>query len=296
MAISHLRHSENHMATTFDFVVSCPGEKTFLATEVLKEAHEDVSRCEEVLSDFLKDSPIFQLNESRAFLKIKLPTFGIELIEQAEYLKTLTKGAFDITAKSNACPFPRIKWDKNTNMVWRTSSEVRVGFGAIGKGFSLDRVRTLLEQHGFYDYVLSAGGSSIILSGFSSPDIPWTFGWSWEKSDDGSPRGLSFEHRSGISIAIGVSGVHEKGEHLIDPRTLARTNLLKSAFFAHSSAAEADALSTALYISGTNEPPNSTEPYAYAVIDHQHVPTWNGYFQKLWGAQSFITQNVLRSL
>ena len=150
------------------------------------------------------------------------------------------------------------------------------------------RFARILEKHGFHDYLLNAGGSSHVLSGFSSPGEPWRWAWSWEKEADGTPRGVHFEHPTGVPMALGVSGTHEQGAHLKDPQSGAAVVDLKSSLIGHPRATEADALSTALFVAGWDKTlpllAKLSDKPAMAVINEEGVPRWNGFFQSLWGA------------
>jgi hypothetical protein len=244
------------------------------------------------LSEFLSSSPVCRLNRAEPFEEFEMPQSVIDLLEHSQNLRERTEGAFDCTVKSG--PLSRqvakpIDWDRERGVAWRTTPDAWLSFAAIGKGYALDRVRPLLERHGFADYLLNAGGSSIVFSGFSAPGEPWTWAWSWKKDVEGQDLGISFAHRTGERISVGVSGLHEKGKHLLDPRTGIQATDCQSALVAHPSAATADALSTALFVSkGGLSPaksyPDAPVPIATATIDVAGIPRWNGWFQRFWGS------------
>jgi thiamine biosynthesis lipoprotein len=281
------------MATTFDLRVSCPEADAARAARALDRAHELAARLEAELSEFLEDSPVWRLNRARPFQTVRLTEAGMELLELSERMRVLTRGAFDPLAKSRPAPAsepgPRLRWDADTREAWRMDEGVRLGFGAIGKGYALDRVAQLLRLEGFADFLLSAGGSSIVLSGFAGPGHPWTFGWSWERDAAGEARGAVFSHWSGKPVAIGVSGTQEQGSHLLDPSTGCAPDEypLASAFVALGSAAQADALSTAVFvrgIDGAREFLAELPTAAVAAIDRERAPLWNRAFQGAWGS------------
>ncbi len=279
------------MATTFALTVSCEKEQARLASRCLSEVHEKISRLEREISEFLPESPVYQLNQGAPYRKIAMTRAGIELIARSERLKRLTQGCFDYAAKSLAQPESgAIGWDPSALKAWRLGTEVHIGFGAVGKGYALDLARLILEQSGFRNYRLSAGGSSLIFSGFSGPGNPWSWGWTWEKDSDGDSRGIRFKHWSGETIALGVSGTHEKGNHILDSRQRPpRLGLsAKSALIATTSAADADALSTSLFVSGYAAACDYMRELvaspAMAEVDANGDFSWNGIFQRLWGA------------
>jgi len=239
-----------------------------------------VARLETELTEFQSASPVYQLNHSQPETRIRFTESGMELLKRSFEISKLSRGSFNPLAKSKD-PSPALEWNESTREVWKKTQGTWLGFGAIGKGYAIDRASSLVEQAGFESYLLSGGGSSIVMSGQLNPQAPWKWGWSWKKDAEGRDQGFPLTHFSGKRIALGVSGTHEKGNHLIGARTK-----IKSALVATPSATEADALSTALFVSGWEEASGylaklPLQPAA-AWIDEQERPHWNGLFQNLW--------------
>ena len=289
MKFQHLRLSQKHMATTFSFTVSVRADSVARAERTLQRCHAFVARLESELSEFLPDSPVARLNSAAPGSRIAAPDSLLEVLELSETVRQRSGGAFDCAAKSRVgAPGKRVEWSRASGEAWTVAPGTHIGFGAIGKGYALDQVRRELACDGFHDYLLDAGGSSIVLSGFAAPELPWEFGWSWRRDADGDLVGIGLEHATGETIALGVSGLMEQKRHLLDPRRGVEAGGLQSALVAHPSAALADALSTALFVLGWDEGMSRVtdglaEP-ALAVVDAQEVPAWNGIFQKLWGS------------
>lgn len=288
---------ENHMATTFELKIACGSGHAPRAGRALEECHALLEKIESELTEFRAESPVAQLNIAEPLRRVPLPTSAWDLLDLSLSIEKLSQGAFSPAAKS-AGAGPKstpsrfgFEGSGSARRAWRVDQDAHLGFGAIGKGYALDCCRSLLSLQGFNDFILSGGGSSILLSGHSPEGRPWTWGWSWAKGPLGEPLGLGLAHPSGTAIAIGVSGLHEKGLHLIDPRAQAPlasgAQGLRSALVAHPSAAWADALSTALFVAGWEESlrmlSGSIQAPAMAVIDANGVPRWNGTFQALWG-------------
>lgn len=288
--VVHVRLEQNHMATTFSFLISCEKNEGRRAERALLRAHALVHALELELTEFLAESPIYQLNRAQPGVPVALSSHAIALLERSLRLSAQTHGAFNCLAKSEvpSALGRSLAWDAETRMAWTLHDGVRLGFGAIGKGYALDQVRLSIEQEGFRDYILNAGGSSQVISGYARMGKPWSWGWSWSRSENGEPLGLEFSHESGEAIALGISGTHEKGQHILDPNQSLLAGGAQSALIAHASATDADALSTALFVSGWERGMESVQAssstVAAAYVDQEGVARWNGIFQKLWGA------------
>ncbi len=300
MNVQHIRVARKHMNSTFDFVISAPRDRALAAQTLLHQAHDAVGQLEDTLSEFRPLTPVARLNAAAPGERVALPPDVIALLEISRALQTQTEGAFDIAVKGARAVAPAVSWDRETGTGWRNGPEERISFAAIGKGYALEKVRSLIAQEGFQDFHLNAGGSSLIFSGFSAPHAPWRWGWGWRKDDEGNWMGLEFDHVSGEPIAIGVSGTAEQGFHLVDPRTRTPVRVAQTALVALSSATEADALSTALFVHGweNGAPKLMARPEipALAMIDPTETPTWNGRFQKLWGALGAAVLTLLLPL
>jgi thiamine biosynthesis lipoprotein len=290
----HVRQDQNHMATTFEFWVRCKACDVERAEATLTLAHALVDQLEEELSEYRETGPVYLLNHAPPGTCIPLPDSTLALLQKSFALASQTRKAFHPLAKSEGSGTVIISTENKTAS--RTHAQTKLSFGAIGKGYALDRVSLLLTEAGFRDYLLSAGGSSVVISGLAAEKTAWDFAWSWKKNSAGDSLGIKFFHPSGEKIALGISGTDEQGDHLLDVREETATQNtsqkfvkkdLKSAFIAHENATDADALSTALFVTGWTDSElfsPSSGVKAAAVIDAKGIPHWTTGFQKLWGS------------
>jgi thiamine biosynthesis lipoprotein len=132
---------------------------------------------------------------------------------------------------------------------------IELNLGAIGKGYALDCVAVEMRRTGVTDALLSAGRSSLLAIGGGAR------GWDVEvvsarATQDGAPRPLARLRLR--DVALGTSGAGEqfviadgtRYGHVIDPRTGWPASGVLSASVVTSSAADADALSTAFLVGG----------------------------------------------
>lgn len=287
------------MATTFDLTLALPSashSEHRRAERTLEDAHRLVSTLELQWSEFIPTSETTRLNELPANTPFVVSDRFLELTERALYWMRETKGAFNPLFRSHE-PGTVIIDQKNCTLT-KTHAGVYLSFGAIGKGAALDACRTLIEQQGFENYALSAGGSSLILSGYASHRQPWPLGWSWKKDPSGALLGQSFLCPSEQTLAFGISGVMEKGEHIV-PQALNRNeeSAPSSVLIALSgSAADADALSTAYFVGGIGAIPETLRSrVAHATLQND-IPTWNERFRKWFGPITTASASVALSL
>ena len=134
-------------------------------------------------------------------------------------------------------------------------SGIELNLGAIGKGYALDCVAVEMRRAGVTDALLSAGRSSLLAIGGGAR------GWDVEvvsarATQEGAPRPLARLRLR--DVALGTSGAGEqfviadgtRYGHVIDPRTGWPASGVLSASVVTSSAADADALSTAFLVGG----------------------------------------------
>ncbi|RZA06531.1 MAG: FAD:protein FMN transferase [Proteobacteria bacterium] len=270
------------MNTNFCFTLAVPEAHLAAAELILEEALSVCANLEEELSEFRATSPVARLNAARAGTAVLAPPSFRELWRLAENLNEASEGAFNPLCKSRE---PGSLSFDSEGYAQKSHDGVAVSFGAIGKGYALDCVAKMLEHAGFTNFLLNAGGSSLVLSGSDADLRPWAWGWSWEKNAAGFA-GAKFSH-GGQKIALGISGSEEQGAHILGVKPVAGESPVRSALVGHPSAAHADALSTALFVKGWSSfsalPAALKLLPASAVITLENKVHWNGGFQNLWG-------------
>lgn len=232
------------MATFFE--VRLAHENAAYARQAAQAAFQITARLEKLLNRYRQDSEITHIRCLSPDEPLRLSTDTFQCLELAARMQQITGGAFDpglgveMEARRAERQEPprhergRLLMDPENFTVRPTGGPVALDFGTIGKGFALDRMAEELQAWDITRALLVAGESSILA--LDAPD-PGSAGW--EVSLAATRKVLL---RQG---AIGASGTSVKGAHILDPRTGRPSPGPYRAWALHSSAAIADALSTA---------------------------------------------------
>jgi thiamine biosynthesis lipoprotein ApbE len=289
------------MNTEFSF--SLAGEKASILEKAIREVSEKIRAIESDLTEFAS-SAVSDLNQAPPGVWCPVPEFLSEVLSLSVQLEGATQGVFTAASKSKGALPKRLlerfafrQVGTKITEICRLDSGAHLGFGAIGKGYALDVCALILESWGIQNYCLVAGGSSIRVQGFDFDSRgrmqPWKISWAVERSSEKEVwLGTDLFWNSGQSVGIGVSGLQEQAHHLIDPRSgkvvESREHSLLSSWVSCRSAAVADALSTAVFISGLSETLSHLDASdfrpAIAVVETDGRARWNGIFQRSWGA------------
>ncbi|MEW6325284.1 MAG: FAD:protein FMN transferase [Nitrospirota bacterium] len=211
----------------------------------LEAAYSEVDRLERLLSRFLPDSELSRINRSAAAGPVAADPELIGLIEQSLAFSRLTGGAFDVTARSGHCGgYRHLRVNPARSTVAYGIPTMQIDFGAIGKGYAIDRAVRILKDHGITSALVSFGSTTY---GLGSP--PERDGWRVAIRD---PR----DREQAISVvtlhnrALSTSGDYEQGTHIIDPRSGEPAAGTGSASMLAPTATASDALSTAAFVLG----------------------------------------------
>jgi FAD:protein FMN transferase len=238
--------------------------------EAARLALDEVDAIEAVLTWFRDTSELQRVNREAAAGPVAAGPMLYTLLELCRELHALTGGAFDpaSTALSRAWGFlerkPRlpgdaaieaarsrsgmdkVELDPATRSVRFSVPGVEVSFGAVGKGFALDRIAASLRERGLARALVSAGGSS---------QRAWG-GEDWELTLEPGRREIARLVLRDAALATSAAGEQHfvvegrRYGHVLDPRTGRPAEGVRTASVVASDAAVADALSTACLVAG----------------------------------------------
>lgn len=273
-------------AMASDFEVSLNEGANGTAVTAALAALDEVDRFESLLSVFRSDSAVSRMNLLAAEMNVRVDQELIDILALCRTLWEETEGAFDITSAPlwTLWGFARRQGSIPTDDEIAKSLEfvgmqhvslrtencsvafdhagVQINFGGIGKGLALDAATQIMDRSSTGDFLVHGGKSSVVARGgrrgdtFSdgSSQLPcWTIGLAFPKHPD---RRLAELHLHDTALATSGSQYQffrYKGErlsHILNPKTGQPAKGILSTTVITSSAAVADALSTAFFVMG----------------------------------------------
>lgn len=264
------------MGTRFDIIVVAQDQTQ--GDTYIDLAINEITRIEKLISSWDPSSQTSAINKQAGIAPVKVDKELFDLIERSLKISTLTDGAFDISyasmdriwkfdgsmkempsdqaikASISKVGFKNILLDKTKQTVFLKKEKMKIGFGAIGKGYAADKAKALLIKKGVSAGIINASGDMN----------------TWGKQPNGDDWKVAITNPMNTSKNFGLlpikegavvtSGNYEKyvsfqGKrfaHIIDPRTgYPASGIISVSVFAPK-AELADALATSLFVMGIN--------------------------------------------
>ena len=246
------------------------------ANKYIQNAIGEISRIESLISSWKADSQTSEVNRNAGIKPVKVAPELFQLIERCIRISNITDGAFDISYASmdkiwsfdgsmtkmpseedikssvSKVGYQKIKMDAENSTVFLSETGMKIGFGAIGKGYAADKAKDLLISQGVKAGIINASGDMN----------------TWGKQPNGDDWKVAitnpFDKNKAFALlpinnsAVVTSGNYEKFvnfngirySHIIDPRTgYPATGILSATVFAPK-AELADALATSVFVMG----------------------------------------------
>ncbi|MEM7162296.1 MAG: FAD:protein FMN transferase [Bacteroidota bacterium] len=299
------------MGVSFSFTAVCESEEQ--AIEGVNAASDEVIRIEKLISSWDPHSQTSDVNNNAGIQAVQVDQELIALIERSLKISELTNGYFDITFasldeiwrfdeyKTEELPsqeellssvskigYKNIIIDKKNGTVFLKDKGMKMGFGAIGKGYAANRAMLIMKDLRIKNGVVNAGGD-LINWGKDKDNQPWTIGITDPKNKDEVISWLNVS-----DLAIVTSGNYEKFveingkrySHIINPKTGMPVENLSSVSILCPDAEFADALATSIFILGKSEGMklvNHLDQVECIIIDDQkNIFTSNNLEKRIW--------------
>lgn len=262
------------MGSRFDITVVSENEE--LGYISIQEAVGEIKRIEKLISSWDAESETSQINKYAGIKPVKVSLELFKLIERCKQISEITNGAFDISyaamdavwkfdgtivsmptntaisrAKSNI-GYEKIILNTADNSVFLKNKGMKISFGAVGKGYAVDKAKELLVSKLVVGGVLNAAGD-ITTWGTRVSGEKWLIGIANPFSTDTI---ISWVPLLESSVATAgnserfviINGI--KYADLIHPKTGFPPNGINTVSVFSKSAELADALATAIVVMG----------------------------------------------
>ena len=242
------------------------------AARVLDELYDEALRLDRLLSIYDPESEISRINRTAGHGKQQVDPDVVEILKLSIAYSELTRGAFDVTigplvdlwreaadrdappsAAELAVARQRVGADRisaiSDDAVSLAEEGVKLDLGGIAKGYALDRMLPLLEQHGVESALLNFGQSSTWAVGAPAGSAGWRL---LVRGPDGRFAGLVTLRDLALSASgsrgqwVEIAG--RRYGHIIDPRSGEPLMRARQAVVISQRAALAEALSLALLV------------------------------------------------
>lgn len=274
--VTLVRYARPAMGTVFEIVLPFGHG---LPTNIVYDAFELIDDLENQLSIYREDSEVSQLNRRAFCEEVKVSRELFRLLQVSLEISQATQGAFDITAgalvetwgfvrgprrvpgdleRQNAlarCGWRGLQLNETNSTVRFLVEGMMINLGSIGKGYALDCVASFFRRICPGQAVLLHGGKSCVIGVGSPPGHP--YGWSVAIEHPWNPtemlQTVVLQDRAMATSAATYKHLIHQGRklgHILDPRTGWPASTVASATALASSAAQADALSTAFFVMG----------------------------------------------
>lgn len=265
------------MGSSFTF--TAVSENDALASASINAGLNEVVRLENLISSWRETSETSLINRNAGIKPVHVSFELYELIRRSKKISELSNGYFDISfaamnrlwdfstktvtkpydeaidrAKSKV-DYQKIILNPKDTTVFLKEKKMKIGFGAIGKGFAANKAKAKMIELGSTAGVVNAGGD--LISWGDKPDgTSWNVGIQNPKLDNDVLMWIPSTDQS-----IVTSGNYEKYVdidgirycHIINPKTGWPVVNMKSVTIICSDAELADALSTTTFILGRKD-------------------------------------------
>ena len=258
------------------FEIAAYHQDAQLAWDGINAGIAEITRIEKLISSWDSNSQTSEINRQAGIAPVKVDQELYQLISRGLRISQLTDGAFDMSYASmdriwrfdgsmTAMPeaqtvakaaskidYRDIVMDDEKSTVFLKRKGMKIGFGAIGKGYAAQKAKEKMRSMGIESGVVNAAGD-LIAWGADEKGNPFKVGIADPKNKDLVMSWLTVENG-----AVVTSGDYERfvmfdGKryaHIIDPRTGYPTTGIKSVTVICPNPELADALSTSVFVLG----------------------------------------------
>jgi thiamine biosynthesis lipoprotein len=272
-----IRHEGSRVSMGCTYAIAAYGPDAHELPRIVELALDEVDRIDRLMSHYKPDSPLSRLNREAAVRPVTVESELFDFLAGCLRYARDSLGAFDVTVGPlmkawgffrgegrvpgglelsevrGRIGYQHIIMDPKEMTVRFDRPGVELDLGGIAKGYAVDRVVRLLEEHGVVAALVSAGGST--LYGLRAP--PGAESWEVKVRDPIDGQSVAFTARL-RDRALSVSGSREKSfeiggvrySHIMDPATGMPVQGVLGVAVLTGSGTAGDALDNAFYVQG----------------------------------------------
>lgn len=259
-----------------DFEITIVEKSESQANILLDLAIKEISRIEKLISSWDSESQTSLINLNAGISPIKVDKELYDLINRSLKISKLSQGAFDISYASldkvwyfdkkmkeipseeeilesvSKVGYNNIILDKKNQTVFLKNSGMKIGFGAIGKGYAADMAKSILIQNDVKSGIINASGD-LTAWGKKPSGKDWMVAIVNPLNKNKIFSWLPIKNKAVVTSGNYERFVNFKGKlysHIIDPRTGYPSEGILSVTIFTEKAELADALATSVFVLG----------------------------------------------
>jgi FAD:protein FMN transferase len=274
--------SGNTMGTTYNIKLNAH-EDLLEAKALQAEIDLVLEQVNDQMSTYRETSELSQFNRLSIGETVQVSSDTIKVLAEGKRLHELTSGALDITlgplvnvwgfgpdkkpltvptaaeiaaakAKTGMDGFA-IKQAEGQDWLLKKKDGIYVDLSAIAKGFGVDKIASLLDEHKVSGYLVEIGGE-LRVKGTKNDSSPWRIAIEQPTTDGREIQQVISPGTMGLATSGDYRNYFEdegqRFSHLLDPRTgMPIKHTLASVTVLHPDCMTADGLATAMMVLGT---------------------------------------------
>lgn len=254
-------------------------ENETLARKAILAGISEIQRIEKLISSWDPNSQTSMINKNAGIKPVAVDRELYDLIYRCKKVSELTDGAFDIsfgplgslwdinqphtqipeqTTIDSALllvNYQDIIMDTAQQTVFLKQKGMKIGFGAIGKGYSANRAKQVMQTMGIKDGLVNAGGD-LTAWGKTVAGEEWKIGIADPDKKEEYVGWLQINNSSVVTSGNYEKYIYIKGKkytHIIDPKNGYPVEGLKSVTIISPDAELSDALATSVFVMGVQK-------------------------------------------
>jgi thiamine biosynthesis lipoprotein len=181
------------------FDISIVAKDSAAASQKIEEVIAEISRIENLISDWKPDSQVSQVNQNSGIKPVKVDREVFELTQRALKLSEITNGGFDISFAAmdriwkfdgsmtempseeaikksvEKVGYKNIILDSAASTIFLKLKGMKIGFGALGEGYATDKCRNMMIAQGINAGIINGSGD-MSTWGKQPNGSPWKIG------------------------------------------------------------------------------------------------------------------------